>query len=206
MKRWMIAVAMAGSLAAANADVYKVDPVHSRLGFGVRHMVVSTVEGHFKTFAGQFEFTPSKPGDFKAEGTAEIDSVSTDNDDRDKHLKSPDFFDAKKYPQLKFVATGLEAKGGSDYVLGGKLTIKGVTKDVSFPVTISGPVTDPRGSVRVGVEGSVKINRKDFGLNFDGRLSNGDMLVGDDVKISLSVEGVKETAPAADDKAAAPAK
>lgn len=183
----LLAVAVAGPVLA---DTYDLDAAHTTLGFGVKHMVVSTVKGKFADFKGEFEFDAAKPEAFKSSTTIQVKSITTENQKRDDHLRSADFFDAEKFPTLTFVGEGLE-KSGDGYTLKGKLTIKETTKEVSFPVSVNGPIQDPWGNQRVGIEGSLKINRKDYGLKFDGKMASGDLVVGDDVKIEISTEGIK---------------
>lgn len=172
------------------ADTYDLDATHTSLGFGVKHMVVSTVKGSFGEFTGAFDFDPAKPEAFKSSTTIQVKSVNTGNAKRDEHLRAADFFDAEKFPTLTFVGEGLE-KSGDGYQLKGKLTIKETTRDVVIPVSVNGPVQDPWGNQRVGIEGALKINRKDYGLKFDGKMASGDLVVGDEVKIEIATEGIK---------------
>lgn len=191
IKSTLLATLVAVSVSApVVADLYDVDAAHTTLGFGVRHMVVSTVRGSFGEFKGELDFDAAKPGNTKASATIQVKSISTDNQKRDDHLRSADFFDAEKFPTITFESTGVE-KSGEGYILRGKFTMKETTKDVAIPVTFSGPVEDPWGNTRVGFEGSFKVNRKDFGVNFDGKLKSGDAVVGDEVKITLDVEAIK---------------
>jgi polyisoprenoid-binding protein YceI len=117
-------------------------------------------------------------------------SINTDNNDRDNHLRSPDFFDATKNPDITFESTKI-VKQGLGYEAAGKLTIKGVTKDVKIPFTINGPVKDPWGNTRIGVEGGLTINRQDFGVSWSKTLDNGNLVVANDVKIDLVIEGIQ---------------
>lgn len=190
-KSRILAAVFAAALAApVLADTYDVDAAHTTLGFGAKHMVVSTVKGSFSEFKGEFSFDPAKPEATKASATVQVSSISTANKKRDDHLKAKDFFDAEKFPQIKFESTSAE-KSGDGYVLKGKLTIKETTKEVAIPVSINGPVEDPYHNQRVGIEGGFKINRKDYGLNFDSKLANGGLVVGDEIAIDISVEGIK---------------
>lgn len=192
MKNMQLVAALSAVVVAGPvlADTYDIDASHTALGFGVRHMVVSTVKGDFSEFKGEFTFDPAKPEAFKSTTTIQVKSISTENEKRDEHLRGADFFDAEKFPTLTFVGEGLE-KSGDGYTLKGKLTIRDVTKDVSFPVAVNGPIQDPWGNQRLGIEGTLKINRKDYGLKFDGKMASGDLVVGDDVKIEISTEGIK---------------
>lgn len=186
-----LAALCAAALAApVLADTYDLDAAHTTLGFGVKHMVVTTVKGGFSEFKGEFDFDPAKPEAIKASVTIPVKSVSTGNQKRDDHLRAADFFDAEKFPEIKFESTAVE-KSGEGYVIKGRLTIKETTKDVSIPVTINGPVQDPWGNTRAGIEGSFKLNRKDYGLNFDGRLANGGMVVANEVTVEIAAEGIK---------------
>lgn len=175
----------------STSAVYQVDPAHTEVGFSVRHMVVSNVKGRFNDVAGAFTFDPSNPAAFTANATIKVASISTRNDQRDGHLKSPDFFDAEKFPEITFAATRVENKDG-DLVLHGNLTMKNVAREIAMPIETSGPITDFDGKQRAGFEGSVKVNRQDWGIAFNGKLANGDLVVGDEVKITVSVEGVKQ--------------
>ena len=183
----LVAAAVAGPVLA---DTYDIDPAHTTFGFAVKHMVVSTVKGNFTEFKGEFSFDPANPGEAKASAIIQTKSINTGVEKRDGHLKSPDFFDAAKYPEIKFESSSFE-KSGDGYVIKGKLTIKETTKDVSIPVSINGPIEDPYKNQRVGIEGGFKINRKDYGLNFDGKLASGGLVVGDEVTIEISAEGIK---------------
>lgn len=174
-----------------NSAVYQVDPSHTEVGFSVRHMVVANVKGRFNEVEGAFTFDPSNPAAFTANATVKAASISTRNDQRDGHLKSPDFFDVEKFPEITFAATRVEEKGG-DLVLHGNLTMRDVTREIAMPIETSGPITDPYGKQRAGFEGSVKVNRQDWGIAFNGKLASGDLVVGDEVKITVSVEGIKE--------------
>lgn len=184
------ALAIAALTGPIMAATYDLDPAHTTFGFGVKHMVIATVKGQFDDFKGEFTYEADKPEAFAASAVIQVKSINTQNAKRDDHLRSPDFFDAEKFAELSFVATGL-VPSGDGYTMNGKLTIKDVTKDVSIPVTLAGPITDPWGNERIGIEGSFKINRLDYGLNFSGKLESGDMIVGDTVTIDIQAEGIK---------------
>lgn len=186
----MTAIFAVAAAAPVLADTYDIDASHTTFGFGVKHMVVSTVRGSFGDFKGEFAFDPAKPEATKASAVIQIKSVTTANQKRDDHLKGKDFFDAEKFPEMKFESSSVE-KSGDGLVMKGKLTIKETTKDVSIPVTISGPIQDPWGNQRAGIEGSLKINRKDYGLNFNAAMANGGLVVADEVAIDISIEGIK---------------
>lgn len=167
---------------------YNLDPSHAKVGFEVAHMVISNVEGRFTKFEGTVE-AGKKITDLKINATIDVNSVSTDDADREKHLKSADFFDAEKFPKMTFVSTkitGTESK----LKIAGKLTIKDVTKDVVLEGKASKEITDPWGNKRFALSGKTKINRKDFGLNFN-KVAEFGPVVGDEVTISIVTEAVK---------------
>ena len=183
----LVAVLSVGT--ARGADVFDVDKAHSFINFSAKHMVVSSTKGGFGEYTAEFSVDPADPTTLSATATIEAKSINTDNVKRDDHLRSPDFFDVATYPQVKFVSTGVE-KSGDDYILKGNLSMKDVTKEIAIPVSVSGPVTDPWGNTRFGFEGATKINRKDWNINFSGTLDNGGLIVSDEVKIEISIEGI----------------
>ena len=181
---------VAGLQSAAFAADYTVDPGHSRIGFTVRH-IVSKVSGEFKDVSGNFSFDEKKPAAAAGSFEAKTDSISTNNDKRDTHLKSPDFFDAQKFPKLTLTNVKLSANGSKKYKLSGDLTMHGVTKPVVFDMEFLGADKDPWGGTRAGFTAKTHINRKDFGLSWNKTLESGGLLVGDEVEITLDVEGVQ---------------
>lgn len=177
--------------AASAADRYDIDLVHSSMGFGVKHLTVSTVMGSFNDYTGYVEFDPNDPASFKSEVTIQANSIDTNNDKRDEHLRGADFFDVEKFPTITFTSKKLE-KNGDTYVLTGDLTMKGVTKEISIPVGIIGPVNSPMGDTVIGLAGSTVINRQDFGVNWNKSLDNGGLMVDNDVKITIEIEAHKK--------------
>ncbi len=173
------------------ADTYVTDPVHSNVVFTVQHLVVSKVSGRFKEFSATLVYDDSDLSKSSLTGMIKTASISTDNDKRDGHLRSADFFDAEKYPEITFQSKKVE-KEGDEIRVSGALTIRGVSKDVTFPVTIAGPIKDPRGNSRLGVEASLKINRMDFGVAWNNPLEGGGVVVGNDVWITINGELAKE--------------
>lgn len=175
------ALLLAGSaLMAAN---YEVDASHSSVAFKVRHMMVSNVKGHFSSFSGAYEVTD---GVLKSlNGTVDVKSVDTGIEKRDEHLRSADFFNVEKNPKMTFVMTAVKG----DEVTGA-LTLNGITKTVTFEADISGEIVDPWGNRRSGMSLEGTINRKDFGLTWNKVLEAGGVAVGEDVKISLELEGI----------------
>lgn len=173
------------SVAALAQTTWTVDKAHSKIGFNVAHMGISEVEGKFNDFEGTIV---SKSDDFNGaqiEFTSKTASVDTDNEKRDNHLKSPDFFDAAKYPETKF--TGTLVKEGGKYKLKGDFTLHGVTKQVEFDVTYGGTVNHGKGT-KAGFKLTGKINRQDYGLTWANKVPTGEMVVGDEVDLEVKVE------------------
>jgi polyisoprenoid-binding protein YceI len=171
-------------------DTYTIDPVHSSIAFSVKHMVVSTVHGNFREFNGTINYDPKDPTKGSVEVHIKAASIDTGSDKRDNHLRSSDFLDVEKFPELTFKSTQIE-KSGDSYIARGPLTIRGVSKDVAIPFTIGGTIKDAKGNTKLGTDASLTINRKDFGLIWNRAVEGGGVLVGDDVKVDLSVEGTR---------------
>ena len=167
---------------------YNFDTSHAKVGFEVAHLVISNVEGRFNKFEGSMT-AGKKISDLKIETTIDINSVNTDDLDRDKHLKSSDFFDAEKFPKMSFVSTSITGTENK-LKISGNLTIKDVTKSVVLDGKISKEIKDPWGNQRVAISGKTKINRKDFGLKFN-KVAEAGPVVGDEVTISISTEAIK---------------
>lgn len=181
-------------LAAANpdavraADTYKIDPAHSTVGFSVTHMVINTIHGKFKEFDGSVVVDNNSVQE--AQGTIQAKSIDTGIDRRDNHLRSPDFFDATKYPTITFQSKRAEKKDGQT-VLIGDFTMHGVTKELALPVTLKGPIKDPWGNSRIGLEGKAKLNRQDYGLKYNQALETGGLVVANEIEIEINAEAVK---------------
>lgn len=167
---------------------WQIDPTHSEITFKVKHLVISTVSGKFTSFEGSVEAEKADFSDAKISFTAAVDSITTGNDQRDGHLKSPDFFDAAGHPKLSFVSSSLEHKSGSDYVLKGDLTLRGTTKPVELSVEFGGTQNDFYGNTVAGFEINGKINRQDFGLAWSAVTEAGGIVVSDEVKLHINVE------------------
>jgi polyisoprenoid-binding protein YceI len=170
---------------------YSLDPSHSRIGFVARHAMVTKVRGSFKDISGTGFFDADNPSASHLELTIAAASVDTGNPDRDAHLRSNDFFDMDTYPEITFVTTAVEAAGDSSYTVSGGLTIKGVTKPISFELEVTGPVVDPWGNTRIGLEGRTTINRKEWGVNWNAALEAGGVLVSEKVTLEFDVAAVK---------------
>ena len=176
-------------LAQANAaDNYKIDPAHTSVGFSVRHMGVSNVRGHFDDFAGSLVLDHSSIQ--QASATIQVKSVNTGIEKRDNHLRTGDFFDAAKYPEITFKTKRVE-KSGDQTVLVGDFTMRGVTKELRLPVTLNGPIKDPQGNTRIGLEAKATLNRKDYGMKFNAVMETGGLMVGEEVTIEINAEAVK---------------
>lgn len=193
MKAWLMVALVAGSVVGVKAASYELDASHSTIGFGVKHMVVSTTKGEFRDYTGGFDYDAADPSSLKAQATIKVASVDTRNAKRDDHLRNSDFFDVANHPEITFVSKSAE-KVGDQVVLTGDLTIKGVTKEIKLPLTVNGPVTDPWGSVRVGLEGKTKINRHDFGITWSKSMDGGGLVVGDEVTLDIVIEGTQKAA------------
>ncbi|GAA4916688.1 YceI family protein [Mucilaginibacter defluvii] len=172
--------------------VWTLDPTHSEVQFKVKHLVISTVTGSFKNFEG----TLTTEGDDIANGTVEfsldVNSIDTNQEQRDGHLKSADFFDAEQYPKITFKSTSLTAKGDDEYVAVGDLTVKGITKPVTLNVEFGGSADDFYGNTKAGFEVTGKISRKEFGLTWEGVTEAGSIVVGDDIKLIANVQFAKQ--------------
>lgn len=190
----LLALTLATVLAAApvQADTFVIDKAHSSIGFEVRHLAISKVRGSFDDFAGSFVFTPGSPGDWAVDATIQAASINTNNSDRDDHLRSADFFEVEKYPTLTFKSTAVEMANENEGVLRGELTMHGVTRVVEFDLEFLGSATDPWGNEKAGFSATAEVNRKDYGLNWNKALETGGLVVGEDVKIILEIQGTKE--------------
>jgi len=174
-------------------NIWKIDPVHSQVNFSVSHLVISEVDGSFKIFKGSIE-SPSE--DFNnAQISFEIDatSVNTDNEKRDNHLNSEDFFYSEMYPKIKFVSTNFEKTEGNSYLLEGNLTMRGITQKVKLDVKYGGTLADDGyGNTKAGFIVSGKLNRMDYGIAWNGKTEHGTWIVGEDVFIQTKLEFVKQ--------------
>ena len=179
--------------AAATITKWVIDPMHSEVQFKVKHLVISTVTGFFRSFEGSMETDGDNFEDAKISFAIDIDSIDTNQSQRDGHLKSADFFDAEKYPQITFSSTSFKATGDEDeYKLTGDLTVKGVTKSVTLDAEFGGSADDFYGNTKAGFEVSGKINRKEFGLNMDVVTEAGSVVVGEDIKLMINIQFTKQ--------------
>jgi polyisoprenoid-binding protein YceI len=184
----MTASATATTIPGYVAGTWAIDPVHSEVGFVVRHMMVSKVRGKFATFSGEI-VTGQEPLGSSVSATIDLASISTGNDQRDAHIRSADFFEVETYPTMTYRSTGVRVDG-DDYVLDGQLTLKGVTKDVPLRLELNGFGPDAYGGTRAGFSATAEINRRDFGVDFNAAMETGGVVVSDKVTIQLEIEAV----------------
>lgn len=171
--------------------VWNVDPSHSLVEFSVRHMMIAKVKGRFGSFQGKIEGDPTDLTGAKVEVVVDIGSVDTRSEDRDNHLRSADFFDAERFPEMRFNSREIKKTGEGSYAMEGDLTIRDVTRPVTLNVTYEGSGKDPWGGERAAFSATGRINRKDFGLAWNAPLETGGVLVGEDVDIAIEIEAVK---------------
>lgn len=177
-------------------SIYTLDPAHTTVEFVVRHLMIAKVRGRFTAFTGQIELAPGSDVPVAISASADAGSIDTREEQRDAHLRSADFFEVEKFPHLTFESTRIE--GTPDrFTVEGKLSIRGVTRDVTLTGSFEGRAVDPWGGTRVGYAAHGTINRKDFGLAWNAALETGGVVVGDEVRIELNVEAVLAQKPTA---------
>jgi polyisoprenoid-binding protein YceI len=198
-RSWSRGVSLAAALAAASpalaAETYSFDKAHTTVGFQVRH-IVTNVGGKFNDFTGTIQVDRAKPESSSVEFTIQAASINTNEPKRDEHLRSADFFDVATHPTVTFKSTSIKANGKDSWLVTGDLTMRGVTKQVTLPVTFLGEGKDPWGNEKMGFETAITVNRKDYGINWNKALDQGGVLVADEVKVQVSVEANKVKAPA----------
>ena len=171
---------------------WEIDPSHSDATFSVKHMMFSTVRGHFNVLSGKLDIDEEQPENSWVEAQVDVTSVDTRSEQRDGHLRSPDFFDAEKYPTLTFKSTKVERVSGNQYRVLGDLTMHGVTKPVVFNAEYHGQGKNPWGMQVAGLSAKTKINRKEWGLNWNAPLETGGVLVSEDVNIEIDLEAINK--------------
>ena len=170
------------------ATSYEFDQVHSQIGFAVSHLVVSKTKGEFKQYTGTIAFDKEDLAGSSVDVTIQADSIDTENEKRDNHLKSPDFFNVAEFPEITFKGKEIKENAGG-YEIIGDLTLKGVTKEITIPVEINGPVVHPNNGKKViGISGQTTINRQDFGVSWNKTMDNGGLVVGDEVTVMIEIE------------------
>jgi len=170
---------------------YTLDPAHTRIGFVARHAMVTKVRGSFDEFAGTAVLDGANPANSRVEVSIEAASIDTRNAQRDEHLRSNDFLAMQEYPKITFASTGVRQAGESTFEVTGDLTIKGVTNEITIPFEFEGAAKDPFGNQRVGFEGSVTINRRDYGVTWNAALEGGGVLVSDKVTLEFEISAIK---------------
>ena len=170
---------------------YAIDLAHSEAAFQVRHLL-SKVRGRFAEFGGTITFDAAQPADASVSIEVKAASIDTNVADRDAHLRSDDFFSTDRFPVITFTSRGVAPRGADAFDVTGDLTIRDITKSITVPVTYLGVATDPWGNQKLGFEGEITINRKDFGLTWNAALETGGFLVGDDVKIAVSLQAARQ--------------
>ena len=183
--------------AAHDTTTWAIDPAHDELGFAVRHLMLSTVRGRFGAVSGTITVDENDPRSAKVDVTVDVASIDTRQEMRDNHLRSADFFDAANHPTMHFVSKRIEGDVTKTFKVIGDLTIRGTTREIALDVTFEGRAKDPWGNDRAGFSASGKLNRHDFGLNWNQALEAGGVTVGAEVKLTLDVEIVRQAAAAA---------
>lgn len=177
---------------------YEIDPVHSNVHFSIRHLMITNVRGAFTGVSGTVVFDPQNLAASSVRAAIDVKTIDTRDENRDAHLKTADFFDSDQYPTMTFTSTKIEQAGDGEYKVTGDLTIHGVTKPVTLTVEeVTAESKDPWGNTRIGASAKAKVNRKDFGLNFNAPLETGGVLLGDDVKLEFELQFIKKEAAAA---------
>jgi len=196
MKRFISSIAAIVALVVpvfASASNWTIDPEHSNVAFKVRHLMVSNVRGNFEKFAGTVELNDKDITRSRVEVSIDTNSINTNVQKRDAHLRSADFFDVARYPAMTFVSTRVAKAGGDKLKVTGNLTLHGITKEVTLDVEgPTGESKDPWGNIRKGATATTRINRKDFGLTWNKALETGGVVVGDDIAITLEIEMIKK--------------
>jgi len=184
----IIMIVIAAMAVTVNAQKWEFDKAHSTIGFSVRHMVISKTTGRFEDYSGNVFFDGKNFVKGKVEITIQMASINTENQKRDDHLRSADFFNAEKFPIMTFISKKVISEGDDNFKIIGDLTIKDVTKEVVLDVEFHGVVTDPWGNTKAGFTAHTTINRQDFHVAWDNKLKDGSLIVGNDVGISLEIE------------------
>jgi polyisoprenoid-binding protein YceI len=188
-----LALALSSGASAMAADSYSIDKVHSQVGFRIRHLV-GKVSGRYTDFQGTILADPAKPEASSVEFTIKAASIDTGNSQRDDHLRSPDFFDVAKNPEITFRSRKVTPAGKDRYDVLGTLTMHGVAKEITLPVSFLGLGKDPWGNDRAGFEISTTLNRKDFGIVWNKTLDTGGLMLGDDVEVTIDLEATRAVA------------
>lgn len=170
---------------------FDIDPAHTDVGFAIRHLVISKVRGSFTGVSGYILLDQRDMHESEVHAVVEMNSIDTNDDGRDEHLRSPDFFDVERFPEMRFDSTAVTVMDGQHFRVTGDLTLHGVTHPITLVATFGGRVKDPWGNERIGFEATTAIDRKEFGLEWNAALEGGGVLVGDTVNITIETEAVK---------------
>jgi len=185
-------------LVAGSAEPYAIDKSHSNIGFTVKHFGISNVRGQFNDYSGELTIDEENLSNSSVSIQIEVASIDTDHEQRDGHLRSADFFDAENHAYMTFESSGIEKTGEGEFLVTGNLTMRGTTREIQIPVTFGGPIT-ARGTVRIGIEGEVTIDRQEYGVSFSRVMDTGGLVVGNDVKVSFALEASRPAEEAASD-------
>lgn len=191
MKKLSIVIALFSVALLQAQTTWNIDASHSSIRFAVDHMVISEVEGIFSTYEGSVITTTADFSDAKINFTVDVNSVNTDNAKRDEHLRGADFFETSNYPKMTFVSTSVVKTAPGKYNLKGKLSLHGVTKEITLAMTYGGTTKDPWGNTKAGLKVTGVINRTDFGLKYNSVLEAGSLMIGEEVTITAKVELAK---------------
>lgn len=182
--------------AFTGTQTWQLDPSHVNVEFAIRHLMIATVKGRFGDVSGVLRGDASNPGEFGLEVKIAADSIDTRQDQRDAHLRSPDFFDTMKWPAITFVGKRIEGDASEEFALYGDLTIRGITREIKLDVTNEGAIRDPWGNERIGFSAKARLDRSDFGLLYNVVLEAGGLALGDEIKISVDAEFTAVVDPA----------
>ena len=192
MKKITLIVASLAISLSSFAQNWKLDPSHSRIHFTAQYLVIADAEGDFKSFDGTFISSKEDWSDLKIDMTVQANSLTTDNESRDKHLKSDDFFNVEKYPSISFKSKSIKRIDKNKFILTGDLTIRDITKTVEVPLVYGGTVKDPWGNIKAGFKANGKINRKEFNLKYNNAAATGEAIVSDDVEFKIDAVLIKQ--------------
>lgn len=181
----------AASVSDTATGTYTIDAAHSRVGFVARHAMITKVRGSFDEFEGSGFFDADDPANSSLQLTIQAASIDTRNADRDGHVRGADFFDVENHPKITFDSTGIEVVDDTTFRITGDLTIKGVSKPITFDLEYTGTAVDPFGNTRIGLEGSVQVNRKDWGITWNAALDAGGLLVSEKVTLEFEISAIK---------------
>lgn len=194
MKKITLMAALVAMTATVFAQNWKIDGAHSKIRFTTKYLLISDTDGEFKKFDGKITSSEADFSDLQATISVDVNSINTDNEKRDGHLKSDDFFNAAKFPSITFKSTGIKNLGDKNYILIGELTIRDVTKVVSIPVVYGGTVKDPYGNLKAGFKATGTINRQEYGLKWKAAAATGEAVVSDDVNFTIDLILIKDEA------------